>query len=133
MTMKKKSIGFYLAAVTCVLAVVTLILLLIYGSRGGIVQGTVYAALAVAIICEAAALLGEKPWTDFTSIIGAVALAYVCMTVFSDGIWNIAEALNGIKMVGLPELAGMNYTLAGVNIAAIIMAIAASFTKKSKA
>ena len=78
-------------------------------------------------------LLGEKPWTDFTSIIGAVALAYVCMTVFSDGIWNIAEAMNGIKMVGLPELAGMNYTLAGVNVVAIITAILASFTKKSKA
>ena len=131
--MKKKSIGFYLAAVTCVLAVVTLILLLVYHSRGGVVQATVFAALAAAILCEAASLLGEKPWTDFTSILGAVALAYVCMTVFSDGIWNIAEAMNGIKMVGLPELAGMNYTLAGVNVAAIITAIGASFTRKSKA
>ncbi|MBQ6528851.1 MAG: hypothetical protein IJI38_10035 [Clostridia bacterium] len=131
--MKKKSIGFYLAAVTCVLSVVTLILLLVYQSRGGVVQGPVFAAIVVAILCEAASLLGEKSWTDFTSIIGAVALAYVCMTVFSDGIWNIAEAMNGIKMVGLPELAGMNYTLAGVNIVAIITAIAASFTKKSKA
>ena len=34
--MKKKSIGFYLAAVTCVLAVVTLVLLLVYHSRGGV-------------------------------------------------------------------------------------------------
>ncbi|MBQ7655703.1 MAG: hypothetical protein IJI53_09490 [Clostridia bacterium] len=131
--MKKKSIGFYLAAITCVLAVVTLVLLVVYSARGGIVQGLVWAAAAVAILCEAASLLGEKPWTDFTSIIGAVALAYVCITVFSDGIWNIAEAMNGIKMVGLPELANMNYTLAGVNIVAIITAIAASFTRKSKA
>ena len=131
--MKKKSIGFYCAAITCVLALVTLVLLLVYGSKGGQVQPLVYAALAVAIVCEGLSLLGEKPWTDFTSIIGAVALAYVCMTVFSDGIWNIAEAMNGIKMVGLPELAGMNYTLAGVNVVAIITAILASFTKKSKA
>ena len=130
--MKKKGIGFYLAAITCVLAVVTLVLLLVYGSRGGAVQPAVYAALAVAILCEAAALLGEKPWTDFTSIIGAVALAYVCMTVLSDGIWNIAEALNGIKMVGHPELAGMNYMLIGVNAVAIITAIAASFSRKSR-
>ena len=131
--MKKKSVGFYLAAITCILAVVTFILLIVYNSRGGIVQNTVWAAAVIAILCEAASFMGEKPWTDFTSIIGAVALAYVCMTVFSDGIWNIAEAMNGIKMVGLPELAGMNYTLAGVNIVAIITAIAASFTKKSKA
>lgn len=131
--MKKKSIGFYLAAITCVLAVVTLVLLVVYSARGGIVQGLVWAAAAVAILCEAASLLGEKPWTDFTSIIGAAALAYVCITVFSDGIWNIAEAMNGIKMVGLPELVNMNYTLAGVNIVAIITAIAASFTRKSKA
>ena len=131
--MKNKSVGFYLAAITCALSVVTLILLLVYGSRGGQVQIPVYAALAGAIILEAAALMGEKPWTDFTGILGAVALAYVLMTVFSDGIWNIAEAMNGIKMVGLPELAGMNYTIAGVNIVAIITAIAACFTKKSKA
>ena len=102
-------------------------------ARGGQVQPMVYVALIAAILCEGVALLGEKPWTDFTSVIGAAALAYVCMTVFSDGIWNIAEALNGIKMVGRPELAGMNYTIAGVNIAAIVTAIAASFTKKSKA
>ena len=38
--------------------------------------------------------------------------------------------MNGIKMVGLPELAGMNYTLAGVNLAAVVSAIAASFAKK---
>ncbi|MBQ8136398.1 MAG: hypothetical protein IJ174_03100 [Clostridia bacterium] len=131
--MKKKSIGFYFAAITCILAIVMAILLLVYASRGGQVQPLVYAALAVAILCEAASLLGEHTWTDFTSIIGAVALAYVCMTVFSDGIWNIAEAMNGIKMVGLPELAGMNYTLAGINIVAIVTAIAASFSKKSKA
>lgn len=130
--MKKFTIGFCLSAITCVLAVVTLVLLLSYGAQGGIVQTTVYAALAAAILCEAAALLGEKAWTDFTSIIGAVALAFVMMTVLADGIWNIAEAMNGIKMVGLPELAGMNYTLIGVNLAAIVTAIAASFTKKSK-
>ena len=131
--MKKKGIGFYFAAITCVLAIITLILLLVYGSRGGQVQPMVYAALAAAILCEGLALLGEKPWTDFTCVIGAAALAFVCITVFSDGIWNIAEAMNGIKMVGLPELAGMNYTIAGVNIGAIVTAIAASFTKKSKA
>ena len=33
--MKNKSVGFYLAAITCALSVVTLILLLVYGSRGG--------------------------------------------------------------------------------------------------
>ena len=131
--MKNKSTGFWFAAITCVLAVVTLIILLVYASRGGQVQPMVYVAVIAAILCEGLACLGEKPWTDFTSIIGAVALAYVCMTVFSDGIWNIAEAMNGIKMVGLPELAGMNYTLAGVNIVAIITAVAASFMKKSKA
>ena len=41
------------------------------------------------------------------------ALAYVQMTIFSDGLWNIAEAMNGIKMVALPELACMNYHLRG--------------------
>ena len=131
--MKNKSIGFCFAAVTCVLAIVTLILLMVYASRGGVVQPAVYIALVAAILCEGVSLAGEKPWTHFTSVIGAAALAYVCITVFSDGIWNIAESMSGIKMVGLPELASMNYTLAGVNIAAIVTAVIASFNKKSKA
>ena len=84
----------------------------------------------VAALLEAAALLGEKSWTDFTGIIAAAALAFVLMRVFSDGIWNIAEAMNGIKMVGIPELAGMNYQLLGVNLAAVVTAIAANFMKK---
>ena len=128
--MKNKIIGFCFAAVTCVLAIVTLILLMVYASRGGVVQPAVYIALVAAILCEGVSLAGEKPWTDFTSVIGAAALAYVCIT---DGIWNIAESMSGIKMVGLPELASMNYTLAGVNIAAIVTAVIASFNKKSKA
>lgn len=128
--MKKLSVGKCLSAITCILAVVTFGMLVVYSTRGGIVQGTVYAALVAAFVCEAAALLGEKSWTDFTSIVGAVALSFVLMRVFSDGIWNIAEAMNGIKMVGIPELSGMNYMLAGVNLAAVVTAIAASFTKK---
>lgn len=128
--MKKFSVGKCLSAITCILAVVTFGMLVVYSTRGGIVQGTVYAALVAAFVCEAAALLGEKSWTDFTSIVGAAALSFVLMRVFSDGIWNIAEAMNGIKMVGIPELAGMNYMLAGVNLAAVVTAIAASFTKK---
>ena len=131
--MKKKSIGFYLAALTLILAVVTLVMLVNYSSKGGVVQTMVYVAMGVAIVCEAAAFFGEKPWTDFTSIIGSVCLAYVLMTVLSDGIWNIAESINGIKMLGLPELAGTNYTLIAVNGVAIVTAIIASFTRKSKA
>ena len=131
--MKKKSIGFYMAALTLILAVVTLVMLVSYASKGGVVQTLVYVAMGATIVCEAAAFFGEKPWTDFTSIIGAVCLAYVLMTVLTDGIWNIAESINGIKMVGLPELAGTNYTLIAVNAVAIVTAIVASFTRKSKA
>ena len=131
--MKKKSIGFYMAALTLILAVVTLAILVSYASKGGVVQTLVYVAMGATIVCEAAAFFGEKPWTDFTSIIGAVCLAYVLMTVLTDGIWNIAESINGIKMVGLPELAGTNYTLIAVNAVAIVTAIVASFTRKSKA
>lgn len=130
--MKNKAIGFYFACAAAVLALVTLILTLVYGGRGGQVNPLVIVALAAAIACEASLFFGEKIWTDFTGIIAAVLLAFVLMRVLSDGIWNIAEAVNGMKMVGLPELAGMNYMMAGVNLAAIITAIVTCFTKKSK-
>lgn len=128
--MKKISIGKCLAGIIGILTIAIFIMLLVYSSKGGVVAGTVYAALVIAVLCEAAALFGEKSWTDFTSILGAVALSFVLMKVFSDGIWNIAESINGIKMVGMPELAGMNYQLAALNLVALVIAIVNSFVKK---
>ena len=130
--MKNKAFGFYSACVTAVLAAVTLVMVLVYGGQGGQVNTLVIAALVAAVVCEASMFLGEKVWTDFTGILAAVLLAYALMRVLSDGIWNIAEAMNGIKMVGKPELAGMNYMMAGINLAAIVTAIVTCFTKKSK-
>ena len=130
--MKNKAIGFYFACAAAILAVVTLVIVLVYGGRGGQVRGLAVAALIGAVVCEATLFFGERPWTDFTGIIGAALLAYALMAVLSDGVWNIAEAVNGIKMVGLPELAGMNFTIAGVNLAAILAAILSCFTKKSR-
>lgn len=130
--MKNKAFGFYSACATALLAVVTLVIVLVYKGQGGQVNTLVLVALVAAVVCEASMFLGERVWTDFTGIIAAVLLAYALMTVLSDGIWNIAEAINGIKMVGMPELAGMNYIMAGVNLAAIVTAIATCFTQKSK-
>ena len=130
--MKNKAIGFYFACIAAVLTVVTLVMVLSYGGQGGQVNTMVIVALVAAVVCEASLFLGEKPWTDFTGIIAAVLLAYALMTVLSDGIWNIAEAISGIKMVGMPELAGMNYMMIGVNGVAILAAILSCFTKKSK-
>ena len=105
--MKNKAFGFYSACVTAALTVAVLAIALVYASRGGQVGPLVIAALAAAVLCEASLFFGEKIWTDFTGIIAAVLLAYAMMTILSGGIWNIAEAVNGIKMVGQPELAGI--------------------------
>ena len=129
----KKTIGFYASVLAALLAVASLAILLVYQGRGGIVTTEVFAAVIAAILLEAASFFGEKPWTDFTSVAGAVCLTYVMMKVLSDGIWNIAEAINGIKMVGLPELANMNYLLVGVGLAGIVVALVACFLPKSKA
>ena len=108
--MKNKAFGFYTAALTLILTVATLVAVLIYGSKGGVVNSLV----------------------DFTGIIAATLLAYAMMTVLSDGIWNVAEAFNGIKMVGMPELSGMNITMAVLNLVAIVTAIITNFAQKSK-
>lgn len=94
--MKNKALGFYFACLAAILAVVTLVMVLIYGGQGGQVNTLVIVALAAAIVCEASLFFGEKIWTDFTGIIAAALLAYALMRVLSDGIWNIAEAVNAI-------------------------------------
>lgn len=130
--MKNKAIGFYFACLAAVATVVVLIITLVYSGRGGQVQPLVIAALIAALICEVSLFFGERVWTDFTGILAAVLLTFAMMTVISDGIWNIAEALSGIKMVGLPELAGMNYAMAGISLAAILLSILSCFARKSK-
>lgn len=130
--MKKKSFGFYASVLTAVLAGTALYFTFQYRNQGGTVADYAVYALIAAIVCEAASFFGEKPWTDFTSVAGVALLAYAFMKVLGDGIWNIAEAINGIKMVGLPELAGLNYTMAGLELAAILLALLACFTRKSK-
>ena len=94
--MKNKAFGFYTAALTLILTVATLVAVLIYGSKGGVVNSLVPIALGAAAVCEVSLLFGEKVWTDFTGIIAAALLAYAMMTVLSDGIWNVAEAFNEI-------------------------------------
>ena len=130
--MKKKTFGFYASVITAILACAALVVTFLYRKQGGIVADYAIYALIAAIVCEAASFFGEKPWTDFTAVAGVALLTYTFMKVLGDGIWNIAEAINGIKMVGLPELAGMNYTMAGLEAAAIFLALLACFTKKSK-
>ncbi|MBR2257928.1 MAG: hypothetical protein IJ899_11515 [Blautia sp.] len=130
--MKKKSFGFYASVIAAILACAALVVTILYQKQGGIVVNYAIYALIAAIVCEAASFFGEKPWTDFTSIAGVALITYAFMRVLGDGIWNIAEAINGIKMVGLPELANMNYTMAGLELAAILLALLACFTKKSK-
>ena len=130
--MKKKSFGFYASVITALLAAAALVVTILYRNRGGIVADYAVYALIAAIVCEAASFFGEKPWTDFTAVAGVALITYAFMRVLGDGIWNIAEAINGIKMVGLPELAGLNYAMAGLEIAAILLALLACFTRKSK-
>ena len=130
--MKNKASGFFFACIAAVLTVATLVIVLMYGGQGGQVATPAIVALVVALLCEVSCFFGEKVWTDFTGIGAAVCLAYALMRVLSDGIWNIAESVNGIKMVGLPELAGMNITMAIVNAIAIVAAVICCFGKKSK-
>ena len=62
--MKNKAFGFYTAALTLILTVATLVAVLIYGSKGGVVNSLVPIALGAAAVCEVSLLFGEKVWTD---------------------------------------------------------------------
>ena len=129
----KKTIGFYVSLLAAVLAAAALAVMFSYRGRGGIVAGAAVIACGAGILLELLSFFGEHFWSDFASIGGAACLAYAVIRVTSDGIWNIAESINGIKMVGLPELAPMNYTIAGIGFAAVLFAVLACFMAMSKA
>ena len=129
----KKGAGFFFAIFSAILAIACLAIMYVYSTRGGNAPMQVMIVMGVAILCEFLLMAGDHGWTEFVAIIGAVLLAYVMMTVLSGGVWNIAESINGIRMSGIPELAGLNYAMAGLNLAAVIFAILACFTRKRKA
>ena len=91
--MKNKAFGFYTAALTLILTVATLVAVLIYGSKGGVVNSLVPIALGAAAVCEVSLLFGEKVWTDFTGIIAATLLTSIAYgtTVFSSAVRSIPE------------------------------------------
>ena len=130
--MKKKSVGFFASVLTAILCVVTLVMMILYKNQGGTMTTAAIVAMVVAILMEVVSFFGESKVTDFTAILGIVFIAYAFSRVLGDGIWNIAESMSGIKMVGLPELANMNYTMAGLSLGSLLTGLIACFTKKSK-
>lgn len=128
----KKGLGFYYALVSAVLAAVGLVMYFGYTSKGGESSAVVIAATIVAIICEVSMLFGEKAYTDFAGIIGAVLLALAMMITLDGGIGNITDQVNGIVMFGDAALANTNFMMIIISLLSIIASICACFSKKSK-
>ena len=130
--MKNKAIGTYFAAISAVAALACLIVMIVYAGQGGKVAAFAFACSIIAILCEVSLCLGDKVWTEFVGVIGAAASAYSMMRVLQGGVWNIAEAVSGIRMSGIPELAGHNFLMVGLGLVTILFAILACFTRKEK-
>lgn len=127
----KKSLGFYYAIASAALAAVGLVVFFMYTGKGGEFNDTVIAATIAAIGCEVLLMRGEKGYTDFVGILGAVLLAVaMCHTVIG-GLGNIADQYQGIVMFGKAELANLNYAMFGIYLLSIIAAIGACFSKKN--
>lgn len=131
--MKNKAFGFYTAALTLILTVATLVAVLIYGSKGGVVNSLVPIALGAAAVCEVSLLFGEKVWTDFTG--------HHCRRPAglrhddSSFRWYLEHCRSVQRHQdgwALPELSGMNITMAVLNLVAIVTAIITNFAQKSK-
>lgn len=128
----KKTFGFYSALVSAVLAAAGLVVFFMYTSQGGEPSTVVIAATIAAIVCEGILLLGEKIYSDFIAVIGAVLLAVAMTYTVVGGLGNIADQFQGIVMFGKAELANLNFAMAAVYGLSIVSAICACFCKKSK-
>lgn len=128
----KKSLGFYFALASAALAAVGLIVFFVYTGSGGEMNTIVIAATIAGILCEAALMMGEKSYTDYVGIAGAVLLAVAMTYSVTGGLGNIADQFQGIVMFGKAELANLNFAMLGIYMVSVIAAIGACFTKKSK-
>lgn len=128
----KKTLGFYSALVSAILAAAGLVVFFVYTSQGGASSTIVIAATLAAIVCEGILLMGEKVYSDFVAVIGAVLLAVAMTYTVTGGLGNIADQFQGIVMFGKAELANLNYAMAVVYGLSIVSAICACFCKKSK-
>lgn len=128
----KKSLGFYFALVSAVLALVGLGVFFVYTSQGGAASTIVIAATIAAVVCEGLLMTGEKVYTDFVGVIGAVLLAVAMTHSVIGGLGNMADQYQGIVMFGKAELATLNYAMLGIYLVSIVAAVGACFSKKSK-
>jgi len=128
----KKSLGFYFAGISAIMALIGLIVFFVYTGQGGEMSALVIIASIAGILCNVSLLFGEKAYTDFTGVIAAVLLALAMITTIQGGIGNITDQVQGIVMFGKAELANMNYAMAILYAVSVVAAICACFTKKSK-
>lgn len=128
----KKSLGFYFALASAAMAAVGMIVFFVYVANGGELNSTVIAATIAGIACEVILLAGEKVYSDFVGVIGAVLLAVAMTYSVIGGLGNMADQFQGIVMFGKAELATLNYAMLGIYMVSIIAAIGACFSKKAR-
>ena len=126
----KKTIGFYISVVACVLALVALVLYLPISGTLPLVIGLLIASIVIEVALIAVSwVIGNKPILNLASSINAVLLGYAIVTSFNPQLDAIGYVVSGLYTYD--QISGfVNFTV--VIAIAFLLYIVASFMNLGK-
>lgn len=130
--LKKKNLLNYISCVIALLALVALIIYGVYMGKGGAANAFVIVSCVLAIICEAALFIYDGPYAGILGAVATLFLVLATMLNLESGLGNILDDLNNFHIYGEASLAGLNVAVAIVAGIATVLSIVSCFFKKEK-
>lgn len=129
---QKKTVGFWIACASSVIALITLIMFAVYRSKGGEGSAVVVACLLIGIVAHIALFFYDGKFGDFIAIVPAFLYALGAASAIGGGVGNLADWASNIVLFGVKELAPLTIAMAAVGMVASILAIVSCFMTREK-
>lgn len=127
--LKKKTIGFYLAELAAVAAVVSVIRFFLWAPAHSGMDAVIVLALAAGIVLNL--ILAVKD-NDFLMIGATACYSVALVKLLTNSVGSFVDAFQGINMFGDATQVGTILSIGGIMAVSVLLSILASFLKREK-
>ena len=131
--LKSKKLGYWLACVAAIVALVGMIIFGVYKGRHGGGSGAVYAFIIIGILMQVALFIYDGKLGPVLSIGAPILYALALGYSIKGGVGNIVDLFSGVVCFGIPELAPLNFAIAAILAVSILLSIVSCFLRREKA
>ena len=130
--LKSKSIGYYLAVLASIAAIVGLIVYFIYTGQGGEKNTWIIVSVIVGVLIDIALFFYDGKYGDIAAVIPPVLFVIALGLSASGGVLNITDDITGVDSFGIARIAKYNYAMIGIFAVGVVLSIVACFLPREK-